>query len=158
MEFRHFRGKHPPRFAHDSERELAELLDAAGLPWEYEPRTFPLAHDEDGRLVEAVTPDFYLPEAGLYIECTEMHPSLAHRKRRKLRKLRALYGEVVTLVGRREFERLRAKYQPSGSRNAHTRGSLGNGAGPTFETTNACSSSTTVEPSAGAGPSPSTSS
>jgi hypothetical protein len=158
MEFRHFRGEHPPRFAHESERELAELLDEAGLPWEYEPHTFPLAHDEDGRLLEAVTPDFYLPDAGLYIECTEMRPSLAHRKRRKLRKLRALYDEVVTLVGPHEFELLRAKYQPSGSRNAQARGSLGNGAGPTLETTNACSSSTSVAPSSGAGPSRSTSS
>ena len=57
-----------------------------------------------------MTPDFYLPDAGLYIECTEMKPSLAHRKRRKLRKLRSRYGEVVTLVGREEFARLRAKY------------------------------------------------
>ena len=158
MDFRHFRGEQPPRFAHESERELAELLDDAGLPWEYEPHTFPLAHAEDGRLLEAFTPDFYLPDAGLYIECTEMRPSLAHRKRRKLRKLRALYGEVVTLVGRREFERLRAKYQPSGSRNAQARVSLGNGAGPTFETMNACSSSTSVAPGAGAGPPRSTSS
>ena len=39
-----------------------------------------------------------------------MKPSLAHRKRRKLRKLRSRYGEVVTLVGREEFARLRAKY------------------------------------------------
>ena len=106
MEFRHFRGKLPPRFVNAAERELAELLDEAGLPWEYEPHTFPLAHDEDGRLLEAVTPDFYLPDAGLYIECTEMRPRLAHRKRRKLRKLRALYGEMVTLVGRREFDQV----------------------------------------------------
>ncbi|HET7807656.1 MAG TPA: hypothetical protein VFK71_04110 [Gaiellaceae bacterium] len=117
MTFRHFRGEQPPRFAHESERELAELLDAAGLPWEYEPHTFPLERSADGRLLEAVTPDFYLPEAGLYIECTEMKPSLAHRKRSKLRKLRARYGEVVTLVGRREFAALRAKYgQPRRSR------------------------------------------
>jgi hypothetical protein len=57
-----------------------------------------------------VTPDFYLPEAGIYIECTEMKPSLANRKRRKLRKLRTQYGEVVTYVDRRDFERLRARY------------------------------------------------
>lgn len=158
MEFRHFRGKHPPRFAHESERELAKLLDDAGLPWEYEPHTFPLARDEDGRLLEAVTPDFYLPDAGLYIECTEMRHSLAHRKRRKLRKLRALYGEVVTLVGRREFARLRTKYQSSGSRNAQARDSHGNGAGPTLETTNSRSCSSSVAPSGGAGPSRSTSS
>lgn len=158
MQFRHFRGNRPPRFVNASERELAELLDEAGLPWEYEPHTFPLAHDEDGRLLEAVTPDFYLPDAGLYIECTEMRPRLAHRKRRKLRKLRALHGEVVTLVGRREFQRLREKYgQALGSRNAQARGSSGNGAGPTLETTNSRSSSSTSEPSGGGGPSRSTS-
>jgi hypothetical protein len=110
MEFRYFRGKQPPRFAHESEREMAELLDAAGLPWDYETHTFPLEHGADGRLLEAVTPDFYLPDAGIYIECTEMKPSLATRKRRKLRKLRSLYGEVVTLVERHDFARLRAKY------------------------------------------------
>ena len=110
MRFRYYRDKEPPRFAHESERELAELLDSAQIPWEYEPHTFPLEHDEDGRLLEAMTPDFYLPDAGLYIECTEMKPSLATRKRRKLRKLRSRYGEVVTLVGRDEFARLRAKY------------------------------------------------
>jgi hypothetical protein len=108
--FQHFRGEKPPAFAHESERELAELLDEHGLPWEYEPHTFALEHDEEGRLIEAVTPDFYLPEAGIYIECTEMKPSRAHRKRRKLRKLRTQYGEVVTYVDRRDFERLRAKY------------------------------------------------
>lgn len=158
MEFRHFRGKLPPRFVNAAERELAELLDEAGLPWEYEPHTFPLAHDEEGRLLEAVTPDFYLPDAGLYIECTEMRPQLAHRKRRKLRKLRALHGEVVTLVGRREFERLREKYgQARGSRKAQASVSPGNGAGPTLDTTNSRSSSSTSEPSGGGGPSRSTS-
>ena len=141
-----------------SERELAELLDDAGLPWEYEPHTFPLAHDEDGRLLEAVTPDFYLPDADLYIECTEMRPQLAHRKRRKLRKLRALYGEVVTLVGRDEFQLLREKYgQARGSKNAQARGSSGNGVRATLETTNVRPSSSTSEPSSGGGPSRSTS-
>jgi hypoxanthine phosphoribosyltransferase len=136
MEFQHFRGKRPPRFAHESERELAELLDAEGIPWEYEPRMFPLRVSADGRLLEAVRPDFYLPEADMYIECTEMKPSLASRKRRKLRQLRTLYGEVVTLVERSDFERLRAKYgQASRRRNAHGRGSSGNGARPTLATT-----------------------
>jgi hypothetical protein len=159
VEFRHFRGKRPPRFAHASERELAELLDAAGLPWEYEPHTFPLARDEDGRLVEAVTPDFYLPDADLYIECTEMRPRLAHRKRRKLRLLNSLHGEIVTLVGRREFQRLREKYgQGRGSRNTQARGSSGNGAGPTLETTKPPASSSSNDPSLGGGPSRSTSS
>jgi len=111
VEFLHFRGKKPPVFAHESERELAELLDEHGLSWDYEPHTFPLERDENGRLVEAVTPDFYLPDAGIYIECTEMKPSRAHRKRRKLRKLGTQYGEIVTYVDRRAFARLRTKYR-----------------------------------------------
>jgi hypothetical protein len=124
VEFRYFWGIKPPRFAHESERELAELLDAAGLPWQYEPHTFPLERGADGRVLKAVTPDFYLPEAGLYIECTEMKPALANRKRRKLRELAALYGEVVTLIGRRDFERLREKYvrpAAAGTRSRATR-------------------------------------
>lgn len=120
MTFRHFRGKKPPVFVHDSERELAELLDEHGLPWDYEPHTFPLELDAKGRVLEAVTPDFYLPEAGIYIECTEMKPSRAHRKRRKLRKLRTQYGEVVTYVDRRDFERLRAKYLAKKQEGART--------------------------------------
>jgi hypothetical protein len=118
VEFQHFRGEKPPVFAHESERELAELLDEEGVPWDYEPHTFPLEHDENGRLTEAITPDFYLPEAGIYIECTEMKPSRASRKRRKLRKLRTQYGEVVTYFDRRDFERLRAKYLASKQKGA----------------------------------------
>ena len=44
--------------------------------------------DEDGRVVEAFTPDFYLPEQDLYLEITVMKQSLVTRKNRKLRKLR----------------------------------------------------------------------
>ena len=58
-----------------------------------------------------MTPDFYLPDAGLYIECTEMKPSLTGRKRRKLRKLTSIHGEMVTYLDRSAFARLRAKYK-----------------------------------------------
>ena len=159
MEFRYFRGKDLPRFANESERELAALLDAAGLPWQYEPRTFPLERDEQGRLLEAVTPDFYLPDGDLYIECTEMKPSLANRKRRKLRKLGTRYGEVVTLVGRSDFERLREKYgQSTESKKAQGRGSAGNGDRPTLATTKRPSASGTPSssPTRGGAPSRST--
>src|ERR671927_553567 len=98
------------RFAHPSEREYAALLDVHGIPWEYEPRTFVLDRAPDGRLLEAVTPDFYLPLADVYVECTEMKPSLMFRKRRKLRKLRERYGEIVVYLGRAELAALRAKY------------------------------------------------
>jgi hypoxanthine phosphoribosyltransferase len=108
MEFRNYRGKTAPRFAHASERELAVLLDAAGLPWLYEPRTFVLEADDE-RVLEAITPDFYLPDADVYIEVTTAKQSLTSRKRRKVRKLAAL-GEVVTILYRNDLERLRARY------------------------------------------------
>ena len=53
-----------PRFANDAERECARLLDYYGVPWLYEPHTFALAEDA-GRVTEAFTPDFYLPEQDL---------------------------------------------------------------------------------------------
>jgi len=39
-----------------------------------------------------------------------MKPSLSGRKRRKLRKLTLLYGEMVTYLDRSAFAQLRAKY------------------------------------------------
>ena len=48
------------------------MLDFYGVPWVYEPRTFVLEQDEDGRVTEAFTPDFYLPEQDLFLEITMM--------------------------------------------------------------------------------------
>ena len=50
--------------------------------------------DEDGRVLEAFSPDFYLPEQDLYLEITVMKQSLVTRKNRKLRKLRERYPDV----------------------------------------------------------------
>jgi hypothetical protein len=111
MRFRHYRGKVPPRFAHPAEEELAELLDEEGIPWEYEPHTFPLEHGPDGTVHQAITPDFYLPEADAYIECTVMKQSNVNKKNQKVRKLRERYGEVVTVLYSRDFQRLRDKYR-----------------------------------------------
>jgi hypothetical protein len=52
------------------ERELARVFDAHGVRWLYEPHTLVLEHDPDGMVREAFTPDFYLPDLGLYVECT----------------------------------------------------------------------------------------
>jgi hypothetical protein len=109
--FRHYRGHEPPRFAHPSELELARLLDANGIPWEYEPHTFVLAHDDAGNVVEAFTPDFYLPEVGMYVECTTADRSLMGRKRRKVRKARELHDLVVTLHERGDLEELLSRYR-----------------------------------------------
>jgi len=110
VQFRHFRGDKPPRFAHPAEQELAELLDEQGIPWEYEPRTFALELGPDGTVHQAITPDFYLPDADAYIECTVMKQSNVHKKNQKVRKLRERHGEIVTILYRRDFQRLRRKY------------------------------------------------
>jgi len=110
--FQAYRGTNPPRFANEAELECAKILDYYGVPWEYEPRTFALERDEDGRVIEAFTPDFYLPEQDLYLEITVMKQSLVTRKNRKLRKLRRLYPDVrVKLFYRRDIERLAQRYR-----------------------------------------------
>ena len=109
--FQAYQGTEPPRFASQAELECAKVLDYYGIPWLYEPRTFVLETDEDGRVVEAFTPDLYLPEQDLYVELTAMKQSLVTRKNRKLRKLRQLYPEVkIKLFYERDFERLAARY------------------------------------------------
>jgi hypoxanthine phosphoribosyltransferase len=105
--FQAYRGVDPPRFASPAELECAKVLDYYGVAWEYEPRTFVLEQDEAGRVVEAFTPDFYLPEQDLYVEITAMKQSLVTRKNRKMRKLRARYpGVKIKLFYRRDLERL----------------------------------------------------
>ena len=88
------------------EEELARLFDEHGVVWEYEPHTFVLDYDEHGNVVEAFTPDFFLPELGVYVECTVMRQALTSRKRRKARRLRELTGIRVEILFRRDFERL----------------------------------------------------
>lgn len=105
--FRAFAGAVPPRFVNEVELECARMLDFYGVPWEYEPRTFVLQRDAEGRVTSAFTPDFYLPEQDLYVEVTVMRQSLVTRKNRKLRELKRLYPEVkVKLFYRRDIERL----------------------------------------------------
>ncbi len=102
--FVHYRGEEPPQFVNEWEEHVAHWLDDAGIPWLYEPVTFVL-EEEDGQIKEGFTPDFYLPEADLYLECTAMKQSLTNQKNRKIRKLRER-GEVVTVLYRRDLERL----------------------------------------------------
>jgi hypoxanthine phosphoribosyltransferase len=111
-DFQAYRGEGEPRFANDVELECAKLLDYYGIPWEYEPHTFVLEQDPDGRVVEAFSPDFFLPEQNLYVELTVMKQSLVTRKNRKLRKLRERYpGVNVKLFYRRDIERLAQRYR-----------------------------------------------
>jgi hypothetical protein len=111
-DFQAYCGSDPPRFANDVELECAKVLDYYGVPWEYEPRTFVLEEDGDGRVAEAFTPDFYLPDQDLYVEITVMKQALVTRKNRKLRKLRERYPDVqVKLFYKRDIERLAERFR-----------------------------------------------
>jgi hypothetical protein len=109
--FQAYQGEGTPSFANPAELEYAKMLDYYGVPWMYEPHTFVLERDGQGRVTEAFTPDFYLPEQDLYLEVTVMKQSLVTRKNRKLRKLRALYPEVrIKLFYERDFDRIAHRY------------------------------------------------
>jgi hypoxanthine phosphoribosyltransferase len=98
-------------FSHPSEAQFARILDFYQISWEYEPRTFPLQWDAEGRVTEAFSPDFYLPEQDLYIELTTMTQKLITKKHRKVRRLRELYPEVnIKLLNRADFKQMIHKY------------------------------------------------
>jgi len=100
-----------PIFAHPAEEEFARILDYYGIAWEYEPRTFPLEWDEEGHVIEAFSPDFYLPQQDLYVELTTLRPQLSTRKNRKLRRMRELYPDVnIKLFKRKDLHDLMVKY------------------------------------------------
>ncbi len=105
------------QFAHPSEMVFARLLDFYGIRWLYEPRTFPLQYDDKGNIIEAFSPDFYLPDSDLYVELTTMKQSLVTKKNRKVKRLRELYPDVkIRLLYQKDFEDLIFKYtakQPS---------------------------------------------
>jgi hypothetical protein len=99
------------RFAHNSERQFAKLLDFYGIEWEYEPRTFTLEHDKQGNPAQAFTPDFYLPAYDLYIEITTLNQKLVTKKNRKARRLVELYPEVqIKVLYQRDYLQLLVKY------------------------------------------------
>jgi hypothetical protein len=99
------------RFAHNSERQFAKLLDFYGIEWQYEPRTFTLERDRDGRPAQAFTPDFYLPAYDLYIEVTTLNQKLVTKKNRKARRLQELHPDVrVKVLYQRDYLHLLVKY------------------------------------------------
>ena len=99
------------RFAHNSERQFAKLLDFYGIVWQYEPRTFTLENDREGRPAQAFTPDFYLPAYDLYIEITTLNQKLVTKKNRKVRRLQELHPEVkVKVLYQRDYLGLLVKY------------------------------------------------
>ncbi len=102
------------RFAHASEEEFARILDFYHIRWEYEPRTFVIEWDEEGRAVSSFTPDFYLPDHDLYIELTTLKQSLVTKKNRKVRRLRELYPDTnIKLLYASDFSKLIKKFAAS---------------------------------------------
>jgi hypothetical protein len=100
-----------PAFAHASEAELARILEYYQVRWEYEPRSFPILWNLDGKVVESFSPDFYLPELDLFIELTTLKQSLVRKKNRKLRRLRELYPDIrIKLFYAKDFKALMLKY------------------------------------------------
>ena len=99
-------------FSHPSEAEFARILDFYQIAWEYEPKTFVLRQDDTGHIIEAFSPDFYLPEQDLYIELTTMEQRLITKKHRKLRRLRELYPDInIKLLNRADFKQMMIKYE-----------------------------------------------
>lgn len=99
-----------PAFAHPVEAALAHVLDQHGIAWLYEPHTFVLGRAVDGTVVAAFTPDFYLPELDLYIECTVARRRLTTAKRKKTRAARRLHGIRVEIVYRDDLERMAERW------------------------------------------------
>jgi cytidylate kinase len=98
-------------FAHQSEEMFANLLDFYRIAWEYEPRSFPIHTGANGEVLEAFTPDFYLPEFKLYVELTTMKQSLVTKKNRKVRLLRELYPDLnIQVFYAKDLENLIFKY------------------------------------------------
>lgn len=98
-------------FGHPSEQVFANLLDFYGITWDYEPRSFPLQWDKDGKASEAFTPDFYLPEFDLYVELTTMKQANVTKKNRKIRLLRTIYPHVnIQVFYQKDVQDLVMKY------------------------------------------------
>jgi cytidylate kinase len=98
-------------FANPSEEIFANLLDFYRIAWEYEPRSFPIQWDKDGRVLEAFTPDFYLPEFDLYVELTTMKQAHVTKKNRKVKLLRAMYPHInIQVFYQKDFRNLIFKY------------------------------------------------
>jgi hypothetical protein len=128
---------HPPldqiAFAHASERVAAQILDFYRIRWQYEPRTFPIEWDGQGRVISSFSPDFYLIDFDVYIELTTMSQKLVTKKNRKVRRLKELYPEVnVKVFYQKDFRRLLARFGVPSVSVDHARGGgvVASGEGP----------------------------
>ena len=88
-----------------SELDFSKVLDMYHIRWIYEPKTFALTYDGAGRMSQAFSPDFYLPDYDIYLELTIMNPKYSTEKKQKIKLLEELYpGTKVKLVQKKDFE------------------------------------------------------
>lgn len=100
-----------PSFVHPAEEMFARVMDYYGVRWIYEPRTFNLEWDANGKVTLAFTPDFYLPDQDLYVELTTLRPQLSTKKNKKMRLMAERYPNInIKLMKRREMRDLMVKY------------------------------------------------
>lgn len=98
-------------FKNPSEEEFAKVLDLYDFEWDYEPRTFPLEWDLEGRITKAFSPDFYLPKFDTYIELTVMNQKYTQDKKKKLNLMKKLYPAVnVSIVYKDDFQKLLERF------------------------------------------------
>ena len=103
------------RFAHESERRFARVLDFYDVSWEYEPVEFSLEWGEDGRTTTGFRPDFWLPDLGLFVELTTLNQRHVTKKNRKVRRMGELYPDVrIKILYQRDTLALLAKYGLAG--------------------------------------------
>ena len=87
------------------------MLDFYEIEWRYEPTTFDIEWDRDGRASQRFSPDFYLPAFDLYIEITTLNQKLVTKKNRKVRRLMHLYPDVkCRVLYQRDYLNLLVKY------------------------------------------------
>ncbi|MEZ5398597.1 MAG: hypothetical protein R2729_02945 [Bryobacteraceae bacterium] len=98
-------------FANESEQMFASLLDFYRIAWEYEPRSFPIRWESNGKVAESFTPDFFLPEFNLYVELTTMKQAHVTKKNRKVKLLRSLHPHIhIQVFYQKDFHNLIFKY------------------------------------------------
>ena len=98
-------------FANESEKEFAKILDFYKIKWLYEPTTFPLEFNDEGKAVLSFTPDFYLIDIDLYIELTTLNQNLVTKKNKKIRKIKELFPDVnIKLFHKKDYDSLLFKF------------------------------------------------
>ena len=106
-DFQAYQGTEPPRFASQAELECAKVLDYYGIPWLYEPRTFVLEQDEDGRVREAFAPGLLPSGAGSLHRAHRDEAVARHAQEPEAAQAARAYPDIrIKLFYKRDLERL----------------------------------------------------